>query len=128
MKQMNVIVLAFMMFLGCSTNCGSACGYTSKDSDVIGQVKNVRRSTPLFCEDYDLVDVSLGVMRNGVGSYSTEDVWMMVTSAQAKELSAMQKKNAVVKFMYDQRRFFWCGEADYVRDFVDVTNPADAGQ
>lgn len=125
---MNGIVLTFMMFLGCSVNCGSACGYISQNSEVIGQVKKVQRHTPLLCEDHDLVDVSLGVMRNGVGSYSTEDIEMMVTPAQAKELSEMQRNNAVVKFTYDQRRFFACGEANYVRDFVDVTNPTDAGQ
>ena len=129
MKRMNVMVLTFMMFLGCNINCGSSCGYTSRDSEVIGQVKKVQRNTPLFCDDYDEVDVSLGVMRGGVGSYSTEDIWMFVTPAQAKELSALQKTNAVVKFTYDDRRWVNCVRTDrVVRGFVDVSDSADAGQ
>lgn len=129
MKRMNVIVVTFMLFLGCNINWGSSCGYTSRDSEVIGQVKKVQRNTPMFCDDYDAVDVSLGVMRGGVGSYSTEDIWMFVTPAQAKELSALQKTNSVVRFTYDERRLVNCVPTDHiVRSFVDVSGSADAGQ
>src|SRR5579859_447764 len=54
-----------------SAACG-ACGNSSVGNELEGQVKKVVKRTPIFCSDYVEADVSLGVIRNGVGSMSQE--------------------------------------------------------
>ncbi len=55
-----------------------ACGYSSQQNDLTGQVKKVISRTPIICPDYTEVDVSLGYIRNGGGSVSKEDVVLSV--------------------------------------------------
>ena len=31
----------------------AACGYSSRDSELIGQVKKVVRNTPIICSEYE---------------------------------------------------------------------------
>lgn len=57
---------------------GGCLGHTSRDNEAVGQVKRVHNNTPLLCPDYKDVDISLGVMRNGVGSMSTQDKWFFI--------------------------------------------------
>lgn len=44
--------------------CLSSCGYNSVNNEAIGQPKKIIRATPVFCPDYNAVDLSLGVMIN----------------------------------------------------------------
>ncbi len=101
MKKIALISLALLT--------ASGCGYSSRKNDLTGQVKKVIHHTPLVCPDYVEVDVSLGVMRNGTGSISNQDVWLVVTDkADEQKLDAAAVSGAPVKVTYDDKRFFWC--------------------
>lgn len=98
----------------------SACGYESRDNDLTGQVKKVIHNTPLICPNYDDVDISLGVIRGGVGSMSTQDVWLTVYSDAAfKSLDAAQKSGAIVNVKYDVKRVAICTD-DHVLASVEA--------
>lgn len=87
----------------------SGCGYSSRDNEIIGQAKKVVHLTPLICSDYSAVDVSLGVMRNGVGSMSTQDLWFYVEDRNLLAILAKAvETGAIVKVKYDQKRTTWC--------------------
>jgi hypothetical protein len=87
----------------------AACGYEAVGNELEGQVKKVIRHTPVFCGDYTETSVSLGVLRNGVGSVSKEDVELYV--ADPKAISVLQeaaRTGALVTIGYDVRRLTWC--------------------
>jgi hypothetical protein len=87
----------------------TSCGYSVRDSDLIGQVKKVSNETPLLCEDRTDTDISLGVMRNGVGSMSTEDIWLTVPNKEDKEtLIKANETGSLVKITYDSKRVTFC--------------------
>ena len=89
----------------------SSCGYVARDSEMIGQIKKIANVTPLFCPDRVDVDLSLGVLRNGVGSMSTEDVWATVYKQNVIDtLKMANSQGAIVKVVYNVRRFIICGE------------------
>lgn len=88
----------------------AGCGYSAKENEMVGQVKKVVEQTPLICGDYTEADVSLGVLRNGNGSMSKEDVILRVNDpAQKKLLKAAAETGNPVKISYDIKRFVWCG-------------------
>lgn len=87
----------------------SSCGYTSRDNDVVGQVKKVVKVTPIICPDFKVLDLSLGVMRNGVGSMSTEDEIFYVESAEDfKTLTNAANAGQLVRIKYDVARVRFC--------------------
>lgn len=93
----------------------SGCGYSSVDNEMIGQVKKVVRNTPILCNEYHDADISLGVMRGGVGSMSTQDVWVYTDSKE--DLAVLKKANengALVKITYDVKRWTWCVDDHFV--------------
>lgn len=87
----------------------SGCGYASRNNELIGQVKKVKHHTPLICPDYTDADISLGVMRNGVGSMSSEDVWIYIpTQELANKLTHAAETGELVKVNYDVKRLALC--------------------
>lgn len=87
----------------------SACGFSSKANELVGQVKKVVEQTPIFCSDYAEVDISLGVLRNGAGSVSHEDVILYVPNqADAAFLKKAAEDGTPVKVTYDIKRVPWC--------------------
>lgn len=87
----------------------SACGYSSRSNEVIGQAKKIINQTPLLCADRTDGDLSLGVMRNGVGSMSTQDVWFTIPKAEDQALFKQASENgAIVKVTYDVARVVFC--------------------
>lgn len=100
MKKLVLLTLTSML---------AGCGYSSKDNEMIGQVKKVAHATPLICGDYDAADISLGVMRNGVGSMSHEDAWVLVQDKRDVEtLKTAADTGQIVKLTYDDRRVAFC--------------------
>lgn len=91
-----------LTFTGCS-------GYDSQGNVVPGQVKKVEHLTPVFCGDYDIVDLSLGVMRNGNGSMSHEDLILYVPDPEMvttfKEVSL---RSGLVQVTYNTKRASLC--------------------
>lgn len=85
----------------------AACGMSSAGNEAVGQVKKVVKKTPLICSDYTEADISLGVLRNGVGSMSKEDVVLAVDndSPTIATLKRAAESGALVKFTYDVKRW-----------------------
>ena len=93
-----MFVLSLMIIVG--------CGHTSMDNEMMGQVKKVVGNTPLVCPNYTDADVSLGVIKNGTGSMSTQDAWVVI---EDKKLIPIFKQacetGQLVKIKYDVKRF-----------------------
>ncbi len=85
------------------------CGYSARQSELIGQVKKVVTVTPIICPDYIAADISLGVIRNGVGSVSREDMFMTITDkTQYNLLKQATESGKLVKITYDSARITLC--------------------
>lgn len=98
------------------TLCVAGCGYSSRENELTGQAKKAVHNTPVLCPDYTVVDISLGVMRGGVGSMSTQDVWVVVPSRETAALAVLKKavdEGGIVKVKYDELRVAICTE-DYI--------------
>lgn len=101
---MKIIILALMLFL-------TACGYSELGTNGVVQVKRVHVVNPLICPKYYVLDASLGIMQNGVGSMSTQDIDLTVSEKQATELDELLKKGkSIVNIKYNTRRFSLCEE------------------
>lgn len=106
-----LIVCALVFVVSCT-----GCGYSSQDNELIGQAKKIVHNTPILCSPYYMVDISLGVMRNGVGSMSVQDVWMTV--GDLRQLGVLEKAvsdGAIVRVKYDEYRATLCVEDHVVR-------------
>lgn len=93
----------------------SGCGYSATDSHLTGQVKSVTHNTPIICPDYDDVDLSLGIMRNGVGSMSTTEA--VLTIARPEDVRFLEKaaqSGLPVTITYRFKRWTWCWERGIV--------------
>jgi len=99
MKHFNNVIAALVL-------ATAACGYTSKNNEMTGQVKKVHNQTPILCSDFVAADISLGVLRNGVGSMSAEDKEVYVpNAADAELLRKAADTGQLVKITYDVARF-----------------------
>lgn len=87
---------------------GGCLGHSSSGNELTGQVKRVQHKTPLLCPNYVHVDISLGTMRNGVGSMSTQDIWLWVKDeAEIGVLEKAAQNGSIVKVNYDVARGRW---------------------
>ncbi len=101
----NLIIAAMLLVCG--------CGYSSVDNDAIGQPKKIHHQTPMLCSNRNDIDISLGVMRGGVGSMSTQDLYLTVPNQ--KDLETLDKAivdGKLVKFHYNQYRLAFCQQDD----------------
>ncbi len=84
---------------------------SSVDNEAVGQIKKILKKTPIVCPDYTEVDISLGVMRNGVGSMSREDVVLAVDNSESSAIATLKhaaESGSIVKFTYDVKRVTVC--------------------
>lgn len=87
------------------------CGYSHRDNELIGQPKSVESTTPIFCPNQNVLHLSLGVMRNGVGSMSTEDVRINIPDDNlAWALKETVKSGKLINAKTNEARFRWCNE------------------
>jgi len=94
----------------------AACGNSSTDNELTGQVKKVVHNTPIICPNYVTADLSLGVMRNGVGSMSSQDVWVTVEDKdQIKLLEEAAKSGAIINAKYNVALIITAGIFYFVR-------------
>lgn len=99
MKYLSLILLMFLV----------GCGYSAKQNELSGQVKKVVNATPLICSDRVDADISLGIMRNGVGSLSTEDLWVYVPNQEDQKILKEAAVNGkIVKITYNIKRVTFC--------------------
>lgn len=104
MKKITLIAI-----LALALPLGGCWGHSSSGNTIIGQVKKVKRMTPLVCGDRVDVDVSLGIMRNGVGSMSTQDMWLTVANpATLAVLNWAADHGTPVQITYDTARANLC--------------------
>ena len=114
-------ITGYIALCVCLTGCW---GYSSRNNELTGQVKYVERLTPIFCDDRVDADISLGVMRKGVGSMSTHDVIVYVPSdSDAKILTAAAESGQLVKIKYDEQRFSLCKPLVVVRSVTTLETP-----
>jgi hypothetical protein len=101
-----------------------ARGFSSKDNELICQVKYVEHKTPLICPDYMEASVSLGVMKDGVGSMSVSDKHLTVrTDEQYKILQTAVKSAKLVRIIYDMKRAggdYWICTPEYIVKKVEI--------
>lgn len=87
----------------------AGCGYSSVDNEAVGQPKRLHNQTPVICTPYTDVDVSLGVMRDGVGSMSTHDeVFLVPNEKDRLALEQAIQTGKLVKIRYNIWRVVWC--------------------
>lgn len=95
--------------------------FEAKDSELIGQVKKVINNTPIVCPDYVDADISLGILRNGVGSMSSEDVWVYVPEKNHQDiLKQAAESGALVKITYNTRRFTFCMPSKIITAVIEI--------
>lgn len=100
----------------------SGCGYSSSQNEMVGQVKKVVHNTPIICSNYVDADISLGVMKNGTGSMSHEDVWVTVDKeSDIALLEKAAKTGDLVRVNYGVKRWVWCVD-DHIATHVELTN------
>ena len=90
--------------------------YAATDIVSVGQVKTVMNMTPMACNKFVDMSLSLGVMRNGAGSVSTEDVWMNLNTIEQIEIARRSQENGnLVRVTYDYFRFAPCRNSRNVK-------------
>lgn len=112
MKRLLIVVVSSLM-AGC-------WGYSSVGNELVGQAKKVHHYTPLVCPPYDTIDISLGVMQNGVGSMSTHDMELTIwNDTDLKTLEKAAERGSLVKVKYSNWRMTWCREDDVI-DYAEA--------
>ncbi len=97
------------------TTFSFGCGYSSIDNELVAQPKRMHNETPIICGDRVDVDLSLGFMKDGVGSMSTHDTTMLVSNSKHRDiLNEAIQTNKLVKVHYDERRIVFCGPEQIV--------------
>lgn len=107
----------------------TACGYSHRDNELVGQPKAVEFATPIFCPDQHILHLSLGVMRHGVGSMSTEDVMINIPDDKLVPiLESVVKQGKLISAQTNEARFRVCNEEKELVAFEIIDDdPADAG-
>lgn len=97
-----LVFMAMFMLSGCF-------GYSSRESEVTGQPKKVINQTPIICPERSDLDLSLGVVRGGVGSMSTSDLYLTIgDKAEADSLKKAVDSGYLVKVVYNTNRVTIC--------------------
>lgn len=89
-------------------------GHSSIGNELIGQVKKVNSFTPIICPNWYGGDISLGVIQNGVGSYSNRDIWVTIPPDLVAEFQKAVESGQLVKIHYDEWRLAYCTETAWV--------------
>lgn len=108
MKKLLVLAVAL-----CLTGCS---GYSQVDNQMTGQVKKVHHLNPIICPNFSTVDVSLGVMKNGVGSMSNHDITLTIwNNADLQVLEEAAKAGSIVDIKYSVWRIAYCREEEVIQ-------------
>ena len=90
------------------------------DNQAVGQVQTVKNVTPILCPDYKEVDLSLGVMKNGVGSFSKKDMTFYVTNNESiATAQSAQASGRLVRVTYNTPRIVIC-KAPYTATKIET--------
>jgi hypothetical protein len=108
MNKAKMIIASCLIMAGCGGMNDGCMGWSAREITGSGQVKRVWKETPMLCPDSYAVDISLGVMRNGVGSVSTQDIVLFVEEKDVAKLKIAAEMGAIIDFTYDVRRETVC--------------------
>lgn len=104
----------------------AGCGYSHIDNDLIGQPKSVESTTPLICPDQHILHLSLGVMRHGVGSMSTEDIRINIPDDKlVAGLKSAVESGKLINARTNEARLRWCNEEKELVSFEVIDDAAD---
>lgn len=104
------------------------CGYSHRDNELVGQPKSVESTTPLICPDQHILHLSLGVMRHGVGSMSTEDVRINIPDdSMVLPLKTAVESGQLINARTNEARLRFCNEEKELVSFQVIADDADAG-
>lgn len=114
-KQYAIAFYGFCLLLALTL---TSCGYTSVNNVAVVQIKSLHNETPLLCFNYNWLDASLGVMRNGTGSVSTEDIRFQIMNENQREiLQEAADAGKLARVTFRDRRFVFC---TYSREITNV--------
>ncbi len=105
------------------------CGYSHRNNDLIGQPKSVESTTPIVCPDQHILHLSLGVMRHGVGSMSTEDIMINIPDERlVPVLKSAVESGKLINARTNEKRMTWCNEPKELVSFeiIDDDNQPTA--
>lgn len=106
----------------------AGCGYSHRDNDVVGQPKAIESTTPMLCPEQHVLHLSLGVMRHGVGSMSTQDISINIPdNSLLPGLKSAVESGKLINARTNEARFRWCNEEKELVSFK-VIEDADVAK
>lgn len=100
-----------------------SCGYSHRDNEIVGQPKSVESTTPIFCPEQNILHMSLGVMRNGVGSMSVQDILINIPdSTLVPKLKKVVEEGKIINAKTNEARFRWCNQEKELVSFEVLEN------
>jgi hypothetical protein len=107
----------------------TGCGYSHRDNEIVGQPKAIESTTPILCPEQHVLHLSLGVMRHGVGSMSTEDVRINIPDATlVSGLKSAVESGKLINARTNEARFRWCNEERELVSFSVIDDAQGALQ
>lgn len=89
----------------------SSCGNSATDIELTGQLKAAGVATNLICPDYFYLDMSMGVIKDGTGSVSKDDIFVTLYGRQEyKKYQELAKVGAIITVHANMRRAAFCTE------------------
>lgn len=102
-----------ILFVFCSLLV--ACGNVSQNNELVGQPKRLHNVTPILCPNRVDLDISMGFVKDGVGSMSTQDLFLTVPNqADVDLLKKAIEDRRLIKIHYNEARFTICSHEEYV--------------
>ena len=108
----------FKFLIGICLFCLMGClGYSSKNSESIIQPKSIQMQTPIICPEVPILHGSLGIIRNGRGSISNQDVDMVITNDQDKyKIQTAIDSGYFLNVKYNTKRMVVCNSEHILVD------------
>lgn len=86
-------------------------------------MKRLHRVTPIFCGDYSVLDANLGVMQDGQGGASIQDIDLEIPEPMVAELAkALENKTLQVEITYSTHRVAFCGQHEVLDSFKVINH------
>jgi len=117
-----IVAIVAVVFISIGSLWHFGFGNSQVGGEAIGQAKKVSNATPVLCPDYTYFDMSMGVLRNGVGSMSTQDMEFTIRSADPNLIALLKdaaNSGKIVKVTYNTRRAAVCTE-DYILTGAEI--------
>lgn len=105
-----VAVLILVPLLAISTGFG-----IGSEGELVGQIKEVRKVNPVICPRHATAEISLGHIKDGTGSYSTEDKLIQIPDDRVEEFKRYAVTGEIVTAQTATWRLALCVPDTHVR-------------